>query len=365
MIPAMFCSRCGAQLVPDAAFCAKCGAPVVLPPAPAPQTVPPPPPPPFVATSATSGRVAITRPGVVTFLAVLHFMGAAFWILVALGALAANGSGADPIAALVTAPVVLVIGLAQLFCGIGLMRLRPYGRTLQLVFAWIGLIGIPIGTVISILILVYFFKPGVKLIFAGRPGDDFTDQELAAIKAGTASSGAMIAVIVIAGVLLAVMVIAIIAAIAVPGLLRARMSGNEATAIASLRSISTGEESYAFSCASGGFAVALEDLAKPPTSGGSGFISANLREGGVQKSGYVFTLTRDSSPLVIDISTAAATCNGSTNQPASSYFASAEPVNPGVTGTRYFAVDARGTIYESNHPISNPIMNSTGIVPIR
>jgi hypothetical protein len=36
-----------------------------------------------------------------------------------------------------------------------------------------------------------------------------------------------------------------------------------------------------------------------------------------------------------------------------------------VTGTRYFAVDARGTIYESSHPISNPIMNSTGIVPIR
>ena len=49
--------------------------------------------------------------------------------------------------------------------------------------------------------------------------------------------------------LIVVAIIGIIAAIAVPGLLRARMSGNEASAIGSLRSINSGESTFASSCA--------------------------------------------------------------------------------------------------------------------
>ena len=44
--------------------------------------------------------------------------------------------------------------------------------------------------------------------------------------------------------LIVVAIIGIIAAIAVPGLLRARMSGNEASAIGSLRAINSGQASY-------------------------------------------------------------------------------------------------------------------------
>ena len=50
--------------------------------------------------------------------------------------------------------------------------------------------------------------------------------------------------------LVVVAIIGIIAAIAVPGLLRARMSGNEASAIGSLRAINSGQASYSSSCAS-------------------------------------------------------------------------------------------------------------------
>src|SRR5262245_53455429 len=53
--------------------------------------------------------------------------------------------------------------------------------------------------------------------------------------------------------LIVVAIIGIIAAIAVPGLLRARMSGNEASAIGSLRAINSGEASYSSSCAAGGY----------------------------------------------------------------------------------------------------------------
>ena len=48
--------------------------------------------------------------------------------------------------------------------------------------------------------------------------------------------------------LIVVAIIGIIAAIAVPGLLRARMSGNEASAIGSLRAISSAQSVYAASC---------------------------------------------------------------------------------------------------------------------
>ena len=73
--------------------------------------------------------------------------------------------------------------------------------------------------------------------------------------------------------LIVVAIIGIIAAIAVPGLLRARMSGNEVSAIGSLRAVNSAQSTYAASCGSGFYAPSLVNLATPPTiSGGDGFI---------------------------------------------------------------------------------------------
>ena len=58
--------------------------------------------------------------------------------------------------------------------------------------------------------------------------------------------------------LIVVAIIGIIAAIAVPGLLRARMSGNEASAIGSMRAINTAEQNYSQKC--NGYAVSLQEL---------------------------------------------------------------------------------------------------------
>ena len=77
--------------------------------------------------------------------------------------------------------------------------------------------------------------------------------------------------------LIVVAIIGIIAAIAIPGLLRARMAGNEASAIGSLRAINSAESAYAASCGSGGYVNTLADLAKPPTTAGQpAFISPDL-----------------------------------------------------------------------------------------
>src|SRR2546428_11457831 len=75
--------------------------------------------------------------------------------------------------------------------------------------------------------------------------------------------------------LIVVAIIGIIAAIAVPGLLRARMSGNEASAIGSLRAVNSAQLSYSTNCAQG-CAADLAELAKPPASGGQAFISPGL-----------------------------------------------------------------------------------------
>ena len=154
--------------------------------------------------------------------------------------------------------------------------------------------------------------------------------------------------------LIVVAIIGIIAAIAVPGLLRARMSGNEASAIGSLRAINSGQASFSSSCANGGYAVDLADLVKAPSGSSQGFISPDLKSNGVTKSGYVVTIDKDKASGVTNIGTTTA-CNGTVTQPASSYWSQADPATSGGTGTRFFASDTRGTIFQDTATIANPI----------
>src|SRR5207249_10456606 len=76
--------------------------------------------------------------------------------------------------------------------------------------------------------------------------------------------------------LIVVAIIGIIAAIAVPGLLRARMSGNEASAIGSLRAINTAQQNFSHFC--NGYADALTDLATRP-GGQQLYLSPDLTAG--------------------------------------------------------------------------------------
>ena len=72
--------------------------------------------------------------------------------------------------------------------------------------------------------------------------------------------------------LIVVAIIGIIAAIAVPGLLRARISGNEASAIGSMRAVNAAEQSYSTAC--NGFATSLQELRVA-----GNFLSADLTLG--------------------------------------------------------------------------------------
>src|SRR5476649_918821 len=146
--------------------------------------------------------------------------------------------------------------------------------------------------------------------------------------------------------LIVVAIIGIIAAIAVPGLLRARMSGNEASAIGSLRAINSGESTYSSSCGGNGYAVTLDDLVKPAAGSTAGFISPDLSVNGVTKSGYIVNVAADTGAVVV--TAAAATCNLAAAAAVSAYFAEDHPVTVGSTGQRSFGTDTRGTIYFLN-----------------
>jgi prepilin-type N-terminal cleavage/methylation domain-containing protein len=138
--------------------------------------------------------------------------------------------------------------------------------------------------------------------------------------------------------LIVVAIILIIAAIAIPNLLRSRMAANEASAVGSLRTINTAQITYAATYPSIGFATALATLGGTVTSSNSssalvldnvlgaaspgGFASGNANI----KSGYRFYLSN------------------TTGTPVSTYQSNANPVTVDQTGKRYFYSDASAVI---------------------
>jgi prepilin-type N-terminal cleavage/methylation domain-containing protein len=130
--------------------------------------------------------------------------------------------------------------------------------------------------------------------------------------------------------LIVVAIILIIAAIAIPNLLRSRMAANEASAVGSLRTINTACVTYS-STYGVGFPAQLTNLGTTTGGGGATSTSADLIDnvlaGGV-KSGYAFVYT-SSSPV-------------SNVVPA--YAVQANPLTWNQTGTRYFFTDQSGVI---------------------
>lgn len=137
--------------------------------------------------------------------------------------------------------------------------------------------------------------------------------------------------------LIVVAIISIIAAIAVPGLLRARMSGNETSALASLKVVNSSEVAYSASCGNNGYATAFTVLATPsPT---MGFISADLGVATPIKSGYNFALAAGAGSAA-----GPADCNAVVTR--TGYYASAVPTGYGTTGSKSYATNAGNTVYQ-------------------
>jgi type IV pilus assembly protein PilA len=127
--------------------------------------------------------------------------------------------------------------------------------------------------------------------------------------------------------LIVVAIILIIAAIAIPNLIKSKMAANEASAVGSVRTINTGEVNYAASCPGVGFSATLAELnSGAACAGGKGIIDPVLSTG--KKSGYVF---------------AYATVQGGDNL-NDTYTTTGVPATVGTTGQRGFYSDQTGVI---------------------
>ena len=156
--------------------------------------------------------------------------------------------------------------------------------------------------------------------------------------------------------LIVVAVIGILAAIAAPGLLRARISANEASAIASLKAVGSAQATFARTCGDGFYASRLDGLGVGP-SGGVGFIGPDLGSASIAlKSGYAVSL---------DGTAATGTgCNGAGL--ASGYRVWADP-SSNWTGIRHFASNTTNTIWQSYGSLGSigDIAGPTGGTPIQ
>jgi prepilin-type N-terminal cleavage/methylation domain-containing protein len=136
--------------------------------------------------------------------------------------------------------------------------------------------------------------------------------------------------------LIVVAIILIIAAIAIPNLLRAKIAANEASAVGSTRTIITAEISYANSFQTG--PTVLTNLQTPaggcPATGAAAtaacLIDSNLAGG--QKSGYKFVAVANGGA-------------GTVASPNSGFEENATPITVGVTGQRSFCSDMSGVLH--------------------
>jgi prepilin-type N-terminal cleavage/methylation domain-containing protein len=141
--------------------------------------------------------------------------------------------------------------------------------------------------------------------------------------------------------LIVVAIIGILAAIAIPSLLRARMSGNEASAIGSMRAIASAQHNYSSTAARGGYADQLTRLGVYCPGDIVPFLSADITSANtVLKSGYNVTMVAASGSGAGPLD-----CNGAAS--AQGYYATAIVAGTGITGTRAFAVTTEGTIWEN------------------
>jgi type IV pilus assembly protein PilA len=137
--------------------------------------------------------------------------------------------------------------------------------------------------------------------------------------------------------LIVVAIILIIAAIAIPNLMRSRMAANESSAVGSVRTINTAEVTYSTSFPDTGYALNLTSLGGTTAACAPGTVATtgaaclidSLLSITQQKSGYQFVAAGTKS------------AGSATNN---LYTASAVPLTIGATGNRGFFSDQSGVI---------------------
>jgi len=153
--------------------------------------------------------------------------------------------------------------------------------------------------------------------------------------------------------LIVVAIILIIAAIAIPNLLRSKMAANEASAVYSIRVINTAQVAYSSTYGLG--YGNLLNLSTPvvgcpaATALAACLLDSNLGAG--TKSGYTFT-------------SVAAGGAGTSANPNTTFNSTAVPAAPGQSGQNSFCSDGSGVIRRDITGAVQPACTTSGLPPI-
>jgi type IV pilus assembly protein PilA len=138
--------------------------------------------------------------------------------------------------------------------------------------------------------------------------------------------------------LIVIAIIGLLASIGMAVHRHARVRGGEASAITSLEAINQAQFAFAQACGQQRFAATLAALGTPMPTTGQGFLSPDMAADPLTKSGYLFTMT--GTPVRDD----SLTCLGQAG--VETYQATADPVTPGVSGSRFFGTNIDRVLYE-------------------
>ena len=152
-------------------------------------------------------------------------------------------------------------------------------------------------------------------------------------------------------VLIVVALIGVIASIAIPSLMTARASANEASAIGSTRTAASGQSAFAATCGAGFYAVDNTHLVT------AGFAGADFAL--PVKHGFAMTLTVGDLGVFGELD-----CNG--DNTVTDYYFSATPTSP-RQGRRAFATDENSSIWVDMAGVApvEPFVEAGTVVPLR
>ncbi len=138
--------------------------------------------------------------------------------------------------------------------------------------------------------------------------------------------------------LLVVIIILVLAALAIPNFMRAKMRANEGSAVGSLRQINTAAVTYFVSYANG-YPPNLAALGPPAafaTCDASDLLDGVLGQDPANKSGYTMTFAPGPANAVVP--------PGCASPGSNAYAINADPRAPGTTGDRFFFTDQSGVL---------------------
>ncbi len=189
---------------------------------------------------------ALARPAIISLVATLDFIAGGGCIPAAiLLLLLADRIG---ISALLGATLLFASGGLCLACGRGLWKLKRYGRVLQIGFSWFGLLGVPFGTLMSVLLLRYLRRPEIKVLFSGKPSSELTAEEVARLAAATqtaqTATGRFAAVVLAVLLVGALNIAGIISAFAVPKMMSAMERARQRKSVQEILAIANAAENY-------------------------------------------------------------------------------------------------------------------------